>query len=82
MQDIETAFLVFYLSFLSSNHCPFKYNLTHGSNDIHHFVHAPPVPSVSSQCCEGGIISPTSCLYITKWLAVPDDHSTNENYTW
>ena len=37
---------------------------------------------MSSQCCEGGIISPTSCVYITKWLAVPDDHSTNENYTW
>jgi hypothetical protein len=37
---------------------------------------------VSSQCCEGGIISPASCVYITKWLSVPDDHSTNENYTW
>jgi hypothetical protein len=49
----------------------------------------PPFPSpllspllVSSQCCEGGIISPASCVYITKWLSVPDDHSTNENYTW
>ena len=34
--------------------------------------------AVSSQCCEGGIISPTNCVYITKWLAVPDDHNGNE----
>ena len=36
--------------------------------------------SVSSQCCEGGVISPSTCIYITKWLAVPDDHSTNEKW--
>jgi hypothetical protein len=38
--------------------------------------------TVSSQCCEGGVISPTTCVYITNWLAIPEDHATNENYTW
>jgi hypothetical protein len=28
---------------------------------------------VINQCCEGGIISPTNCVYITNWLALPDD---------
>jgi DNA-directed RNA polymerase III subunit RPC6 len=37
---------------------------------------------VSSQCCEEGVISPTTCVYITNWLAIPEDHATNENYSW
>jgi DNA-directed RNA polymerase III subunit RPC6 len=28
---------------------------------------------VSSQCCEGGIISPASCEYMAHWLAVSPD---------
>ncbi len=30
---------------------------------------------VVSQCTEGGIISPSTCVYYTQWLAAVDDDS-------
>jgi RNA polymerase Rpc34 subunit len=28
---------------------------------------------VASRCCEGGVISPATCLYMTNWLAASAD---------
>jgi DNA-directed RNA polymerase III subunit RPC6 len=35
---------------------------------------------VISQCVDGGIISPTTCLYLTKWLSLDDE--TAEAMSW
>jgi DNA-directed RNA polymerase III subunit RPC6 len=36
---------------------------------------------VSSQCCEGGIISPATCIYMTQWLEAPED-GNKANTAW
>ena len=36
---------------------------------------------VSKQCCEGGVISPSTCVYMATWLGLPSN-ITNEDLQW